>query len=281
MEKTTKINDNKITKKKIAIYIPAYNASHTVPLVLDRIPQEIKERVAEIFVIDNASEDNTYLTVIGYKHEKNMHNLKVIRNKKNRGYGGSQKLAHQYCLDQGYDIMAMLHGDAQYSPECLPTLIEPVEKGEADLVFGSRITGNPIKGRMPLWKYIGNKALTKFENLVLGTNLSEFHSGYRVFNCNALRKVPFYLCSDEYYLDTEILIQFHLAGLRIKERTIPTHYGKESMHPSLKRLYVYCLNIILTMGKYLLHKWGIKKYRLFKIEQEKINTANRVKQGQC
>lgn len=273
MEKTTKINNNyNSTKKKIAIYIPAYNASHTVPLVLDRIPLEIKEKVSEIIVVDNASKDNTYLTVVGYKHEKNMHNLKIIRNRENKGYGGSQKLAYQYCLEKGYDVVAMLHGDAQYAPECLPNLIGPVEKGEADLVFGSRITGNPIKGGMPLWKFIGNKVLTKFENFALGTNISEFHSGYRVFSCEALKKVPFDLCSNEYYFDTEILIQFHLAGLRIGERTIPTHYGKESMHPSLKHLYVYCLNIVLTIGKFLLHKWKIKKYKLFKIERGDITS---------
>ncbi|SRR3989344_403251 len=255
--------------QKIAIYIPAYNAAHTVPLVLDRIPQEIKEKVAEIFVVDNASTDDTYLTVIEYKHAKGLHNLKVIRNEKNKGYGGSQKVAYQYCLDKGYDIVVMLHGDAQYAPEYLPRLIEPVENGEADFVFGSRMTGNPLKGGMPLWKYAGNKTLTKMENLVLGTNISEFHSGYRVFSCEALRKVPFQICSDEYYFDTEILIQVHLAGLRMGERTIPTHYGKESMHPSLKHLYKYCSNIILTMGKYLLHKKGIKKYKLFEVGREK------------
>lgn len=255
------------TKKKIMIFIPAYNASHTVPVVLDRIPSEIKENVSEIVVVDNASKDSTYLTVIGYKQEKNMHNLKIIRNKENKGYGGSQKLAYQYCLEKGYDIVAMLHGDAQYAPEYLQELINPVEKGEADLVFGSRITGDPIKGGMPIWKYVGNKVLTKFENFVLGTNISEFHSGYRVFSCEALKKVPFDLCSNEYYFDTEILIQFHLAGLRIRERTIPTHYGEESMHPGLKSLYNYCSNIIITMGKYLLHKKKIKRYHLFDVKK--------------
>lgn len=250
--------------KKIAIYIPAYDVSHVIPTVLDRIPEEIKEKVVEIIVVDNASKDNTYLTVVEYKNKKKMHNLRIIRNEKNRGYGGSQKLAYQYCIEKGYDIVAMLHGDAQYAPEYLPDLVGPVDKGEVDLMFGSRMKGNPLKGGMSLWKYIGNKALTKLENFVLNTNLSEFHSGYRVFSCDALKKVPFSLCSNDYHFDTEILIQFSLAGLKIDEKPVPTHYGKESTSPSLRSLYIYCSNIILTMGKYLLHKWGIKRYRLFK-----------------
>jgi glycosyltransferase involved in cell wall biosynthesis len=266
--KSNKSKDMK--NKKIAIYIPAYNVAHVLPRTLDRISPEIKAKVSEIFVVDNASEDNTYLTVIGYRHDRNEQKIKIIRSKKNRGYGGSQKLAYNYCLEKDYDIVVMLHGDAQYAPEYLSSLIEPIEKGEADLVFGSRMRGNPLKGGMPLWKYVGNKALTKIENLVLGTNLSEFHSGYRVFNCKALKKIPFNFCSDEYYFDTQILVQFHLAGLRIAERPIPTHYGKESGHPSLKSLYLYCSNIILTMGKYLLHNYNIKKYKVFDIEIKKL-----------
>src|SRR3989344_1657128 len=118
--------------KKIAIYIPAHNVSHVISTLLDRIPSEIKEKVAEILVVDNASKDQTYLTVVGYKKDRNMHNLSIIRNTENKGYGGSQKLAYQYCIDKGYDIVVMLHGDAQYAPEYLPVLIEPIEKGEAD-----------------------------------------------------------------------------------------------------------------------------------------------------
>ena len=247
---------------KIAIFIPAHDVSHVIPLVLDRIPEELKKTVAEILVIDNASKDNTYLTVIGYKHDKDLQNLKIIKNEKDLGYGGSQKLAYQYCFDKGYDIVVMLHGDAQYAPEYLPALIKPVKEGKADLVFGSRMAGKPLQGGMPLWKYLGNKTLTKLENSILRTNLSEFHSGYRVFSCEALRKIPLERCTSEYYFDTEILILFHCAGLRIAESPIPTHYGKESTSPNFKHLYTYCSNIVLTMGKYLLHQKGIKTYPL-------------------
>jgi len=253
-------------KKKIAIYIPAWNVSHIITMVLDRIPKEIKQKVTEIIVIDNASEDSTYHTVIDYKHDKNMQNLKIIKLKENKGYGGSQKIAYQYCLDKRYDVVVMLHADAQYAPEYLPKIIKSVEEGNADLMFGSRISGHPLKGGMPLWRFIGNKTLTKLENLVLGLNLSEYHSGYRAYSCDGLRKVPFHLTSSN-CCDTEMIVLFHLAGLRIAETTIPTHYGKESKHPTSKRLIIFILNILLTLWRYSLHKHGIKKYRLFEVEK--------------
>lgn len=251
--------------KKIAIFIPAYNAATTIPLVIDRIPDSIKSRVKEIFVVDNASEDNTYLTVIGYKQLKNLNNLSVIRNDTNKGYGGSQKIAYKYAIEKGYDIIVMLHGDAQYAPEKIPLLLDPVEKNEADLVFGSRIKGNPIAGGMPFWRFFGNRVLTHIENGILGTNLSEFHSGFRVYSCEALKKIPFHLCSDNYYFDTEILIQFSLKSLKIAERPIPTHYGKESHSPSVAQTFNYSVNILRAVWKFLLHKYKIKKVDMFDI----------------
>src|SRR3989338_5177273 len=137
-------------QKKIAIFIPTYNGGATVPLVLERIPKEIKKKVKEIFVIDNASPDNTYLTVIGYKSQKRMQNLTIMRNKVNKGYGGSQKMAFDYVIKKKYDIIIMLHGDAQYAPEMIPAVLKPVEEGKADMVFGSRMSGDPLKGGMPV-----------------------------------------------------------------------------------------------------------------------------------
>lgn len=251
--------------KKIAIFIPTYNAAATLPLVIDRIPKQIKNRVREIIVIDNASPDNTYLTAIGYKQQTGLSNLNIIRNKKNLGYGGSQKKAYEYVLDKGYDIVAMLHGDAQYAPELLPELLKPVEDGKYDIVFGSRMKGSPLDGGMPMYRYIGNKILTKIENYVLGTRLSEYHSGYRIFSTKALRKLDFEKCTDDYHFDTDILIQAKIKRLRIGEVPIPTHYGKESHSPSIKQLVNYSWNILLAMSEYLLHKWGIKKVSKFDI----------------
>jgi len=152
----------------------------------------------------------------------------------------------------------MLHGDGQYAPELLPDLIKPVEEGKADLVFGSRMTGDPLAGGMPYYRYLGNKGLTFIENKTLGLNLSEFHSGYRVFSCEALKKIPFDKCSDNYHFDTEILIQFRIKNLRIAERSIPTHYGEESGSPSIKDLAIYSTNILLALKDYVYHKKGIK-----------------------
>ncbi len=251
-------------KQKIAIFIPAYNAAKTLPIVLDRIPESLKKEVEEIFVIDDASQDNTHLIGVGYKHETGLRNLKVYHNTQNKGYGGNQKYAYQYAIDKGFDIVVMLHGDAQYAPELIPMLLEPFEKERADMVFGSRMRGNPLKGGMPLDKYIGNKILTRIENKVLGLNLSEYHSGFRLYSCRALKQIPFHLCSDDFHFDTEILIQFKLAGLKIRERPIPTYYGDEKSHVSKLK---YGINILKSLYQYYLHVKGIRRIKKYDIKK--------------
>lgn len=248
--------------KKIAIFIPTYNAARTLPIVLDRIPQELKEKVQEIFIIDDASEDNTHLIGIGYKQQTGLGNLKIYHNEKNQGYGGNQKLAYQYAIDQGFDLVVMLHGDAQYAPEKIPELLEPFETDSADMVFGSRIKGLALKGGMPLIKYIGNRMLTGIENMVLGLNLSEYHSGFRVYSCKALQQVPFQKLSNNFHFDTEIIIQFRLKGLRILERPIPTYYGAEK---SYVNIWEYGFNILGSLWAYYRHKKGWKKLDKFEV----------------
>jgi glycosyltransferase involved in cell wall biosynthesis len=245
---------------KIAIFIPAYNAAYTLPVVLDRIPAEIKEKVKEIFVIDNASEDNTHLIGIGYREAKGLDKLEVFRNDRNRGYGGSQKLAYRYAIDNGFDIVVMLHGDAQYAPEKIPYLLEPLERGEADMVFGSRIAGLPLKGGMPLYKFLGNKFLSAIQNRILGMKLTEFHSGFRVFRCAALAQVPFELCSNDYHFDTDIIIQFKIKDLRIVEMPIPTYYGKEKCGVNVLS---YGINVLKSMTTYWLWSKGLLKIPMF------------------
>ena len=245
---------------KIAIFIPAYNAAYTLPVVLDRIPPDIKEKVRKIFVIDNASPDNTYLIGIGYREARGLDKLEVFRNETNRGYGGSQKLAYRYAIDNGFDIVVMLHGDAQYAPEKIPYLLEPLELGEADMVFGSRIAGLPLTGGMPLYKFLGNKFLTAIQNRILGMKLTEFHSGFRVFRCAALAKVPFELCSNDYHFDTDIIIQFKIKGLRIVEMPIPTYYGKEKCGVNVVS---YGLNVLKSMTTYWLWSQGLLNIPMF------------------
>lgn len=251
-----------MSRLRIAIFIPAYNAGRTLPMVLDRIPLDVKREVEEIFVVDNASEDNTYLIGIGYKHEKGLQNLNIYKNDRNLGYGGSQKVAYQYAIDRGYDVVVMLHGDAQYAPEKIAYLLEPFRNDEADLVFGSRIAGLPLKGGMPFHRFLGNKALTAIENVVLHWNLSEFHSGFRIFSCAAVKKVPFALCSNYYHFDTEILIQFKLAGLRVVERPIPTYYGDERCYVNIWR---YGFSILGSLGEYVFHQRGLRRVRKFDV----------------
>jgi hypothetical protein len=154
----------------------------------------------------------------------------------------------------------MLHGDAQYAPEKIPYLLEPLERGDADMVFGSRIAGLPLKGGMPLHKFLGNKFLTAIQNRILRMQLTEFHSGFRVFRCAALAQVPFELCSNDYHFDTDIIIQFKIKGLRIVEMPIPTYYGKEKCGVNVLS---YGLNVLKSMAIYWLWSKGWLKIPMF------------------
>ena len=243
---------------RVMIYVPAYNAAVTLPRVLDRISPEVRDAVYEILIVDNNSEDDTSPVAVGYREKNGVFNLKVIRNERNEGYGGSQKLAYARAIDAGLGGVAMLHGDAQYAPELIGELLEPILKGEADMVFGSRMAGNPLKGGMPLIRFLGNRALTTVQNLVLGTRISEFHSGYRVYSVDALRRVPFDQLSSDYHFDTEVLILFVNEGLRIREMPIPTHYGDEENYVNIWR---YGMRVLVTTISYALHRRGLRRSR--------------------
>lgn len=214
---------------RIGILVVAYNAESTLASVLDRVPESFRPRISEIFICDDASADSTYLVGLGYKQENADLPLNVIRHPENLGYGGNQKAGYRMAIDQGLDIIVMLHGDGQYAPECLPEIVAPLERGEADCVMGSRmmIPGDARKGGMPLYKYVGNRILTTFENGILGTDLTEFHSGYRAYRVDALATIPFERNSDDFHFDTQIIIQLVDAGKRIVEVPIPTFYGDE------------------------------------------------------
>jgi hypothetical protein len=150
----------------------------------------------------------------------------------------------------------MVHADGQYAPEILPKMLEPVIQGETDLLFGSRIAGNPLKGGMPIIRYLGNRVLTTFQNVFLGLSISEYHSGYRIYSVEALRKIPFRNLADDYHFDTEILICFQAFGLRIKETPIPTHYGDE---PNFVNIWKYGWDVLVTTASYFLHRIGLRE----------------------
>ena len=243
---------------RVVIYVPAYNAASTLPQVLERIPAEIRDNVHEVLVIDDKSDDNTHLVAANYGKVQGLNNLQIIRNKENVGYGGSQKIAYRRAIDEGLAVVAMLHGDAQYAPELVGRLLEPVLKGDADMVFGSRITGDPLAGGMPLIRYLGNRFLTTVQNWILGTAISEFHSGYRVYSVDALRKVPYERLSSDYHFDTEMLILFVEHALRIRELSIPTHYGSEKNYVNI---WKYGANVLTTTASYAAHRRGIRRSR--------------------
>jgi len=242
-----------VSKKRIGIFVIAYNAVNKLDWTLDRIPQEVWDKVDEVFLFDDCSTDNTYYAAIGYKHAKTVEKLTIHRNAKNLRYGGNQKAGYEYAIARGLDIVVMLHADGQYAPEVLPELLAPLEADEADMVFGSRMAdgGDPLAGGMPKYKFIGNKILTWLENRITGMRLSEFHSGYRLYSCAALKQVPFRQNSNEWHFDTDILIQFHEAGLRICERPIPTYYGDEICYVNGISYAFNCVKAALT---YRLHK---------------------------
>lgn len=215
-------------KSKIGILVVAYNAASTLATVLDRIPEDFRHRITDIFVCDDFSQDATYLVGLGYKQLSNLP-LTVIRHPKNLGYGGNQKAGYRLAIEHGLDVVVLLHGDGQYAPECIADLVDPLVRGEADAVFGSRMMnrGDARQGGMPLYKYVGNRVLTSFQNSVLGTDMTEFHSGYRAYSVAALSAVPFEENADGFNFDTQIILQLLDAGKRILEVPIPTYYGDE------------------------------------------------------
>lgn len=240
----------------LAIYIPAYNAERFVADVLRRIPPNVLARTAEIVLVDNASTDRTSDVARQAARTLDLANFTLIRNARNLGYGGSQKVAYAHCIARGHRVVVMLHADGQYAPELLDRIVGPVENGEADVCLGSRLAGDPLAGNMPLHRYLGNKLLTGIANRVLGWRLSEFHSGYRAYSCAALARLPLERNAGYYHFDVEILIQCREFGLRVVEVTIPTHYGDEDNHLNVWRTG---LSILAILAEYVLHRLGLRR----------------------
>lgn len=219
-----------LPKPKVLIFIVAYNAERTIEEVLHRIPAELRDFDTEILVIDDSSTDATFERAHEMERAANLpFPLTVLFNPVNLGYGGNQKVGFRYAIRNQFDVVALVHGDGQYAPERLPDLLAPLLSGDADAVFGSRMMKKreALRGGMPLYKYLGNRILTTAQNWLLGSDLSEFHSGYRVYSVAALAKIPFERNTDQFHFDTEIIIQLIRAGMRITELPIPTYYGDE------------------------------------------------------
>ena len=255
--------------KRVLIFIVAYNAEKTINSVLDRIPAELHTRNVEVLIIDDSSKDATFAT--GLKRESAASDFKItiLRNPENQGYGGNQKLGYRYAIDHGFDVVALLHGDGQYAPEKLPALLEPFFKDDADAVFGSRMIHkhDALKGGMPLYKWVGNQVLTTFQNTLLGTSLSEFHSGYRLYATKALKRIPFERNSNDFHFDTDIIVQLHFAGITIREIPIPTFYGDEICHVNGLK---YAWDIFKTMLRAKFHEMNLLFDRKFDVGQVEL-----------
>ena len=240
---------------RIGILVVAYNAAATLAKTLDRIPADFRSRIAEVIVLDDASHDATFTQGQVWAQRPDTPKTLVIRHTKNLGYGGNQKAAYALAAERELDIVVLLHGDGQYAPELLPEMVAPLERGECEAVFGSRMMGKGAarRGGMPLYKRWGNRILTSAENRMLGAELTEFHSGYRAYSVKALKELPLRFNHDGFDFDTQIIVQLLNAGKRIREIPIPTYYGDEICYVNGMR---YAKDVIKDVLEYRLASMG-------------------------
>lgn len=243
---------------RFGIFIVAYNAVTTLRKVLDRIPKEAWDQVEEVYVFDDCSQDDTALLGEGYKAARGASKLHVYRNDSNLGYGGNQKRGYAYAIEKGLDYVILLHGDGQYAPEMIPEFIAQARGRHPAAVFGSRMLkkGEARRGGMPLYKYAGNRILTTFENLLLGSHLSEFHSGYRMYSTRALRRLNYPFYTDDFHFDTQVIVELLHHGFEIVEIPIPTYYGDEICYVNGMR---YAKDVAFSVLQYKLHCLGLAR----------------------
>ncbi len=246
-------------KMKVTVVLPAYNAAKTLERTVRDIPRNV---VDEIILVDDASKDETVALA------KKL-GLVVFVHPKNGGYGANQKTCYKKALERGADVVVMCHPDYQYDPKIIPQLIEPILRGEADAVFGSRMMkGGALEGGMPLWKHSANILLTAFENVVLGTYLTEYHSGFRAYSSKLLKTVRYEDNSDSFIFDTEIIVQAHAHHFKIDEVPIRTRYFEEASSIKLGPSIIYGLGILRTMMVYKLHTANWRKSK--KLESKEV-----------
>jgi len=240
--------------KKITVIISAYNAEKTLLQTYNEIPKDI---VDEIILTDDASTDRTVEIA-------NKLNIKTVIHQSNKGYGANQKTCYTEALKENPDIIIMLHPDYQYSPKLITAMASLIAVGEYDVVLASRILGRgALKGGMPLYKYIANRILTLIENILLGYKLTEYHTGFRAYSSNVLKKIPFLKNSDDFVFDNEIIAQIIYFGFRIAEISCPTRYFPEASSINFRRSVKYGFGVIATALKFLITKLKIKKFSIF------------------
>jgi len=244
-----------LENKKIIVVMPAYNAALTLRSTFREIPTDI---VDEVILIDDCSQDDTIAVAnaLGIRH--------IIRHDKNTGYGGNQKTCYNTALQLGADVVVMLHPDYQYTPKLIRSMASLITEGVFDCVLGSRILGSgAIKGGMPYHKYIANRFLTAFQNVMLGYKLSEYHTGYRAFSKSILENLPLNQNANGFLFDNQMLLQIIYAGYAIGEITCPTRYEVGSSSINFIDASKYGLGVIATTIEYVAHKKGLRSSRLF------------------
>lgn len=239
---------------RVGVLVVAYNAASTLAQTLSRLPEGFIETVDHVLVCDDASSDDTYEVGLRFKSGSRLP-LTVVRHEQNLGYGGNQKAGYAWAIDHGLDIVVLLHGDGQYAPEHIEDLVAPLASGEADAVFGSRMMtpGAARRGGMPLYKLVGNKILTRFQNGLTGLDLSEWHSGYRAYRVDALADLDLTTYSDGFNFDTEIILGLHGLGKRIVEVPIPTYYGDEICYVNGMK---YAKDVSLDVVRFRMRRMG-------------------------
>ena len=242
-------------KFKTVVVMPAYNAEKTIEKTVQDIPREF---VDDIILVDDCSKDRTVEVT------RNL-GLKVIVHEKNTGYGGNQKTCYTEALKNDADIIIMLHPDYQYDARVIPSLVSFIKDGICDVMLGNRIRTRKeaISGGMPLYKYFANRFLTIFENLILGQNLGEWHSGLRAYSKKVLQTIPWRNNSDDFVFDQQFLIQCAYFGFRIGDIPVPAKYFEEASSINFIRSIKYGIETLITIMKLFLHKLGIIKCNLF------------------
>ncbi len=250
-----------INGKKVIVIMPAYNAAKTLEQTYNEI---YKDFVDEVILVDDNSQDET-------REIAKKLGIKTIVHKENKGYGGNQKSCYKAALKSGADIVVMLHPDYQYTPKLIPAIVSMMAFEEYDAVFASRMLGNSaLRGGMPLYKFVANKFLTTFENILTNQKLSEYHTGFRGFTADVLRKLPLASCDDDFIFDNEIIALLFYNNYNIGEISCPTKYFKEASSINFARSCKYGLGVLGVSLKYRLAKLGIKS-KIFREDAKKLD----------
>jgi glycosyltransferase involved in cell wall biosynthesis len=242
--------------KKVVVVMPAYNAARTLVQTFKEVmAQGVVDRV---IVVDDASRDET--TAIA----RTLPNTVVLTHEKNQGYGGNQKSCYRLAIQEGADIIIMVHPDSQYTPKLIPAMVSMIASGLYPCVLGSRILGGyALQGGMPLWKYVANRVLTLLENALTGAKLSEYHTGYRAFSREILERLPLAANSNDFVFDNQMLAQILWFHYTIGEVTCPTLYFAEASSINFRRSVKYGFGCLATALAFRLAKWGLRSSKLF------------------